>query len=177
MAYAQWTGWKDSTKQVANAPGFAIIKEKPEIKPVTLILSDLKGLEKWQNDYYAINSGMEFTKAANPNISKYSGGAYSAINIVERGGVAYEKALKCYGDLGQYQQVSDGVSDKTAPQSAVSAYGSGENSSREDGGPDGCGGFGTTLMFSQVNWLVAGSTAFLTGVLSLLMIAGLPEVE
>ena len=36
---------------------------------------------------------------------------------------------------------------------------------------------GTTAMFSEVNWLVVGSTALLAGVLSLLTsIAGLPEV-
>lgn len=37
---------------------------------------------------------------------------------------------------------------------------------------------GTTAMFSEVNWLMVGSTALLAGVLSLLTsIAGLPEVE
>ena len=37
---------------------------------------------------------------------------------------------------------------------------------------------GTTAMLSEVNWLVVGSTALLSGVLSLLTsIAGLPEVE
>lgn len=37
---------------------------------------------------------------------------------------------------------------------------------------------GTAAMFSEVNWLVVGSTALLAGVLSLLTsIAGLPEVE
>ncbi len=37
---------------------------------------------------------------------------------------------------------------------------------------------GTTAMFSQVDWMVVGSTALLAGVLSLLTsIAGLPEVE
>lgn len=37
---------------------------------------------------------------------------------------------------------------------------------------------GTTAMFSQVDWLVVGSTALLSGVLSLLTsVAGLPEVE
>lgn len=37
---------------------------------------------------------------------------------------------------------------------------------------------GTTALFSQVDWLVVGSTALLSGVLSLLTsIAGLPEVE
>lgn len=36
---------------------------------------------------------------------------------------------------------------------------------------------GTSAMFSEVNWLVVGSTALLAGVLSLLTsIAGLPEV-
>ena len=37
---------------------------------------------------------------------------------------------------------------------------------------------GATAMVSEVNWLVVGSTALLSGVLSLLTsIAGLPEVE
>ena len=38
------------------------------------------------------------------------GGAYSAINAVERGGAAYEKALRCYGNLDGYKEISDGVS-------------------------------------------------------------------
>lgn len=37
---------------------------------------------------------------------------------------------------------------------------------------------GTTAMFSEVNWMVVGSTALLAGVLSVITsIAGLPEVE
>lgn len=37
---------------------------------------------------------------------------------------------------------------------------------------------GTTAMVSEVNWLVVGSTALLSGMLSLLTsIPGLPEVE
>ena len=85
MSYAKWAGWKKDTKQVASAAKSDIIKAKPEIKPVTLSLSNLEELEKWQNEYYSANSSVEFTKKANPNISKYSGGAYSAINAVERG--------------------------------------------------------------------------------------------
>lgn len=110
MSYAEWTGWKKDTKQVASAAKSDIIKAKPEIKPVTLSLSNLEELEKWQNEYYATNSSVEFTKKANPNISKYSGGAYSAINAIERGGAAYEKALRCYGNLDGYKEISDGVS-------------------------------------------------------------------
>lgn len=110
MTYAEWAGWKKDTKQVASAAKSDIIKAKPKIKPVTLSLSNLEELEKWQNEYYAANSSVEFTKKANPNISKYSGGAYSAINAVERGGSAYEKALRCYGNLDGYKEISDGVS-------------------------------------------------------------------
>ena len=110
MSYAEWAGWKKDTKQVASAAKSDIIKARPEIKPVTLSLSNLEELEKWQNEYYATNSSVEFTKKANPNISKYSGGAYSAINAVERGGAAYEKALRCYGNLDGYKEISDGVS-------------------------------------------------------------------
>jgi SPP1 gp7 family putative phage head morphogenesis protein len=110
MTYAEWAGWKKDTKQGASAAKSDIIKAKPEIKPVTLSLSNLEELEKWQNEYYATNSSVEFTKKANPNISKYSGGAYSAINAIERGGAAYEKALRCYGNLDGYKEISDGVS-------------------------------------------------------------------
>lgn len=110
MTYSEWAGWKKDTKQVASATKSDIIKAKPEIKPVTLSLSNLEELEKWQNEYYATNSSVEFTKKANPNISKYSGGAYSAINAIERGGAAYEKALRCYGNLDGYKEISDGVS-------------------------------------------------------------------
>lgn len=110
MSYAEWAGWKKDTKQVASAAKSDIIKAKPEIKPVTLSLSNLEELEKWQSEYYATNSSVEFTKKANPNISKYSGGAYSAINAIERGGAAYEKALRCYGNLDGYKEISDGVS-------------------------------------------------------------------
>lgn len=110
MSYAEWAGWKKDTKQVASAAKSDIIKAKPEIKPVTLSLSNLEELEKWQNEYYATNSSVKFTKKANPNISKYSGGAYSAINAIERGGAAYEKALRCYGNLDGYKEISDGVS-------------------------------------------------------------------
>lgn len=110
MYYAEWAGWKKDTKQVASAAKSDIIKAKPEIKPVTLSLSNLEELEKWQSEYYATNSSVEFTKKANPNISKYSGGAYSAINAIERGGAAYEKALRCYGNLDGYKEISDGVS-------------------------------------------------------------------
>ena len=110
MSYAEWAGWKKDTKQVVSGVKSDIIKAKPEIKPVTLSLSNLEELEKWQNEYYATNSSVEFTKKANPNISKYSGGAYSAINAIERGGAAYEKALRCYGNLDGYKEISDGVS-------------------------------------------------------------------
>lgn len=111
MTYAEWAGWKKDTKQVANSLKNAKIKdEKHKVNPVTLSLSNLEELEKWQNGYYRVNTGVEFTKEANPNISKYSGGAYSAINAVERGGAAYEKALRCYGSLDGYKEISDGVS-------------------------------------------------------------------
>lgn len=37
---------------------------------------------------------------------------------------------------------------------------------------------GTATMFSEVNWLVVGSTSLLAGILSLLTsLAGLPELE
>lgn len=111
MTYAEWAGWKKDTKQVAYPLKNAKIKdEKPKVNPVTLSLSNLEELEKWQNEYYRVNAGVEFTKEANPNISKYSGGAYSAINAIERGGAAYEKALRCYGSLDGYKEISDGVS-------------------------------------------------------------------
>ena len=97
MSYAEWAGWKKDTKQVVSGAKSDIIKAKPEIKPVTLSLSNLEELEKWQNEYYATNSSVEFTKKANPNISKYSGGAYSAINAIERGGAAYKRRCVAMG--------------------------------------------------------------------------------
>ena len=106
MTYDEWEEWK-------KAGNSGIIKnEKSEINPVTLKLSNLDELEKWQNDYYEVNLGVSFSKADNPNISEYSGGAYSAINAVERGGTSYEKAIKCYGNLDKYKQISDGVSSE-----------------------------------------------------------------
>lgn len=111
MTYEEWAGWKKDTKQVANPQKNATIKEeKPKVDPVTLSLSNLTELEAWQSEYYKVNAGLDFTKEANPNISEYSGGAYSAINAIERGGEAYKKALRCYGNLDGYKAISDGVS-------------------------------------------------------------------
>ena len=40
------------------------------------------------------------------------------------------------------------------------------------------GAIGSTAMFSEVDWMMVGSTALLAGVLSLLTsVSGLPEVE
>ena len=40
------------------------------------------------------------------------------------------------------------------------------------------GAIGSTAMFSEVDWIVVGSTALLAGVLSLLTsVSGLPEVK
>lgn len=40
------------------------------------------------------------------------------------------------------------------------------------------GAIGSTAMFSEVDWMVVGSTALLAGVLSLLTsVSGLPEVK
>ena len=40
------------------------------------------------------------------------------------------------------------------------------------------GAIGSTAMFSEVNWMVVGSTALLAGILSLLTsVSGLPEVN
>lgn len=40
------------------------------------------------------------------------------------------------------------------------------------------GVIGTSVLLSEVNWLIVASTAIMAGVLSLLMsLAGLPEVE
>lgn len=114
MTYQEWAGWKKDTKQVASAAKSDIIKAKPAIKPVTLSLSNLEELEKWQNEYYATNSSVEFTKEANPNISEYSGGAYEAINGILRGGKAYERVQRCYGNLSPYEKKIDGVSSEIA---------------------------------------------------------------
>lgn len=40
------------------------------------------------------------------------------------------------------------------------------------------GAIGSTAMFSEVDWIVVGSTALLSGILSLLTsVSGLPEVK
>ena len=88
------------------------IESEPEVKPATLRLSNLEEFEEWQNKYYAENANADFTRDANPNIAEYSGGAYEAINAVERGGAAYEKALRCYGNLDCYKTMSDDLSDE-----------------------------------------------------------------
>lgn len=90
-----------------------IIKKNRTLSPVSLSLKNIDELNQWQNDYYTENKNIEFTKAANPAISQYSGGAYSAINAIERGGVQYEKALRNYGSsLEKYCKISDQLSQE-----------------------------------------------------------------
>lgn len=112
MTYQEWAAQKEDTKQVEIAPKTVTIEEKPKVNPVTLRLSDLEEFDKWQNSYYEINSGIKFTKEANPNILEYSGGAYEAINGILRGGKAYERVQRCVGDLSKYEKMIDGLSSE-----------------------------------------------------------------
>lgn len=80
---------------------------------IKLSLSDLETFEKWQDDYYELNSNVSFSKEENPNIYEYTGGSYEAINALERGGEQYEKAKRCFGsDLSEYKKISDGISEE-----------------------------------------------------------------
>lgn len=102
--------WKDRAENlgnpVANSAESGIIEETK-----TLSLNNIEDFEKWQNDYYKLNSNVSFERKDNPNIYEYTGGAYDAINAVERGGKQYEKAKKCYGnDLSEYKKISDSIS-------------------------------------------------------------------
>lgn len=83
-------------KAVANPNESGIID--PEQKPVILSLSRLEEFEEWQKSYYKANRGVPFTRADNPTINHYSGGAYEAINAIERGGVSLERAKRRFGE-------------------------------------------------------------------------------
>lgn len=102
---AAWRKKSGKALEKSDAEGIIEIKEGKKLS-----LSNLEEFNEWQNDYYSLNSGVEFTQKANPNISAYSGGAYEAINGILRGGKAYERVKRCVGDLRPYEKMIDGVS-------------------------------------------------------------------
>lgn len=99
-------------KDIANSEDSGIIKNiKQSQNPKQLSLNDIDDFEKWQEEYYKLNSDVSFSREDNPNIYEYTGGSYEAINALERGGKQYEKAKKCFGsDLSEYKKISEGLS-------------------------------------------------------------------
>lgn len=77
-----------------------------------LSLSDLEKFENWQNDYYECNKSIPFSREDNPFIYKYSGGSYEAINAIERGGESLERAKRCFGDLKEYIEDGEKISEE-----------------------------------------------------------------
>lgn len=80
-----------------------------------LFLNDLEDFENWQNEYYKANEGISFDREDNPNIYKYTGGSYEAINGVLRGGESLERIKRRYGsdfDQTKYEKIAEGVSEE-----------------------------------------------------------------
>lgn len=80
-----------------------------------LFLNDLEDFENWQNEYYKANEGVSFDREDNPNIFKYTGGSYEAINGVLRGGESLERIKRRYGsdfDQTKYEKIAEGVSEE-----------------------------------------------------------------
>ena len=100
-------------KPLDNSGGNGIIKETAKIPAKTLSLSNLNEFEEWQSKYYDYNSGVSFSREDNPNIFTYTGGAYDAINALERGEEQLEKAKRCYGNrLSEYEDIGNKISEE-----------------------------------------------------------------
>ena len=100
-------------KPLDNSGGNGIIKETTKAPAKTLSLSNLNEFEEWQSKYYNYNSGVSFSREDNPNIFTYTGGAYDAINALERGGEQLEKAKRCYGNrLPEYEGIGNKISEE-----------------------------------------------------------------
>lgn len=99
-------------KPLDNGGGSGIMKETTKAPAKTLSLSNLNEFEEWQNKYYDYNSGVSFSREDNPNIFTYTGGAYDAINALERGGEQLNKAMRCYGDLSEYEGIGEKISEE-----------------------------------------------------------------
>lgn len=107
-----YTGEK-IVKPLDNSGGNGIIKETTKIPAKTLSLSNLNEFEEWQSKYYNYNSGVSFSREDNPNIFTYTGGAYDAINALERGEEQLEKAKRCYGNrLSEYEGIGNKISEE-----------------------------------------------------------------
>lgn len=88
-----------------------IINTKAEAP--NLSLNNLAEFEKWQEEYYKLNSSVSFTKDDNPNINRYSGSAYEILNPMLRGGKKFEKIQKYNKiDIQEYEKLSDGISNE-----------------------------------------------------------------
>ena len=107
-----YTG-ENIVKSLDNSGGSGIIKETAKIPAKTLSLSNLNEFEEWQSKYYDYNSGVSFSREDNPNIFTYTGGAYDAINALERGEEQLEKAKRCYGNrLSEYEDIGNKISEE-----------------------------------------------------------------
>lgn len=107
-----YTGEK-IVKPLDNGGGSGIMKETTKVPAKTLSLSNLNEFEEWQNKYYDYNSGVSFSREDNPNIFTYTGGAYDAINALERGGEQLEKAKRCYRNgLSEYEGIGNKISEE-----------------------------------------------------------------
>lgn len=100
-------------KPLDSGGGSGIMKETTKVPAKTLSLSNLNEFEEWQNKYYDYNSGVSFSREDNPNIFTYTGGAYDAINALERGGEQLEKAKRCYSNrLSEYEGIGNKISEE-----------------------------------------------------------------
>ena len=94
--------------------GSGIIKSSNIAPAKSLSLSNLNEFDEWQKKYYAYNSGVSFARNDNQNIYTYTGGAYDAINALERGGEQLERARRCYGEaeLSKYEGIGNKISEE-----------------------------------------------------------------
>lgn len=101
------------SQALTNSSNSGIMKASTKAPAKSLSLSNLQEFDEWQANYYACNSGASFLRNDNPNIYLYSGGAYDAINALERGGKQLAKAKRCYGNkLSDYVGVGDLISEE-----------------------------------------------------------------
>lgn len=94
--------------------GSGIIKSSNNAPAKSLSLSNLNEFDEWQKKYYSYNSGVSFARNDNQNIYTYTGGAYDAINALERGGEQLERARRCYGEaeLSKYEGIGNKISEE-----------------------------------------------------------------
>lgn len=72
---------------------------------------NVKNYEKWEKDYYKLNTGTSFSQLDNPNIKCYTSNEFIPIVGVQEGsGYLFEMTKKAYGeDYGQYKIIADNL--------------------------------------------------------------------